>query len=124
MNPLPTFFTLRGRIPRAQYLAAGFGLALLKYSVDALVAFAGTHTFWNPIDYLNPSFAQRTAEIDTFPSWFLVFLFVWTLPFLWIGVSMSARRALDGGVSPWLGLGLGGAGFGTNFIHVAGDPRA
>jgi hypothetical protein len=29
---------------------------------------------------------------------------VWTLPFLWIGVSMSLRRALDAGLSPWIAL--------------------
>ena len=29
---------------------------------------------------------------------------VWTLPFLWIGLSMSVRRAMDAGRSPWIGL--------------------
>jgi hypothetical protein len=29
---------------------------------------------------------------------------VWTLPFFWIALSMSVRRAHDAGFSPWLGL--------------------
>lgn len=28
----------------------------------------------------------------------------WTLPFLWIGVGLSLRRAADAGRSPWLAL--------------------
>src|SRR6185503_6147187 len=27
---------------------------------------------------------------------------VWTLPFLWIGATLTLRRALDAGRSPWL----------------------
>ena len=33
-------------------------------------------------------------------------LVLWTLPFVWIGVSMSVRRAARAGLSPWLGLGF------------------
>jgi hypothetical protein len=29
---------------------------------------------------------------------------IWALPFLWIVVGMSVRRALDAGISPWHGL--------------------
>ena len=29
---------------------------------------------------------------------------LWTLPFLWVSVTMSVRRAADAGKSPWLGL--------------------
>jgi hypothetical protein len=29
-----------------------------------------------------------------------------TLPFFWIGVSMSVRRAADAGLPPFLGLGF------------------
>jgi hypothetical protein len=31
-------------------------------------------------------------------------LYLWTIPFLWISVSMSIRRAADAGLSPWLGF--------------------
>lgn len=105
-NALSVFFTLRGRVSRRQYLAAGAGLALFKYTVDAGVAYLTLRTFWSPLDYLNPTLAQRMAEVDRFPSLLLVFLFLWTLPFLWVGVSMSARRAVDAGLSPWIGLGF------------------
>ncbi len=29
---------------------------------------------------------------------------MWTLPFFWVAISMSVRRAADAGHSPWVGL--------------------
>ena len=38
-------FRLDGRVGRAQFLAAGLGLALLKYAVEATVCLAVTGVF-------------------------------------------------------------------------------
>lgn len=38
------------------------------------------------------------------PDWFAPAIVLWSLPFIWIGVSMSIRRAADAGLSPWFGL--------------------
>jgi uncharacterized membrane protein YhaH (DUF805 family)/uncharacterized protein YndB with AHSA1/START domain len=36
------------------------------------------------------------------PDWLLWGLALWSLPFMWIGVSMTLRRAVDAGRSPWV----------------------
>jgi hypothetical protein len=40
------------------------------------------------------------------PPWLSLALYAWTLPFLWIAVSMSIRRAADAGITPWIGFGV------------------
>ena len=104
MSWLSELFALEGRVTRSRYLAAGLGLALVKYSVDAGSYLAMTGRFWDPLTYLDPTFAHRFHEIERLPPAYLAFLLLWALPFLWIGVGMSARRARDAGLSPWLGL--------------------
>ena len=53
-----------------------------------------------PLDYLIPLLTVRGQKLSAFPTELLVALIVWTLPFIWIGVSMRLRRAIDaaGGV--------------------------
>ena len=101
---LRELFALEGGVTRSRYLAAGLGLALVKYSVDAGSYLAITGRFWDPLTYLDPTFAQRFHEVESLPPVYLAFLLLWALPFLWVGVGMSARRARDAGLSPWLGL--------------------
>lgn len=54
--------------------------------------------------YLSPILTLREKAMGTVPSWLLVVMAVNTLPFLWIGVSMSVRRAIDAGITAWAGL--------------------
>jgi len=104
MSRLRELFTLSGSVGRSQYLAAGLGLALLKYTVDAGSCLLLTGTFWDPVTYLDPTFGTRMQGVGHLPTAYLVFLILWALPFLWIGVAMSARRARDAGLSQWLSL--------------------
>jgi uncharacterized membrane protein YhaH (DUF805 family) len=104
MSALKSLFTLDGRVRRAQYLAAGFGLGIFKYVIDAGLRLAVTGEFWEPLDYLDPRASHRLGDVDAFPTVLIVWLIVWTLPFVWVGVVMSARRARDAGRSPWWGL--------------------
>ena len=106
MYRLGDLFSLRGTVGRSQYLATGLGLAMVKYSVDAGSCLVLTGTYWDPKTYLDPTFAARMQGIDHLPAGYLAFLVVWALPFLWIGVAMSARRARDAGLSQWMGLGF------------------
>ena len=76
----------------------------LKYGVDALAVWQATGTVWSPLDYLLPVWsirAQRLGEEHLLLQWVLV---GWALPFLWIGVSMTMRRAIDAGRTPWIAL--------------------
>jgi len=83
---------------------SGLSLAALKYAVDALVVYAMTGLFWSPLAYLNPIFQSRTESLSQAPEGMLVALTLFTLPFLWVGISMSVRRAVDAGLSAWAGL--------------------
>jgi hypothetical protein len=87
---------------RREYIFAGFALAALKYAVDAAAIYAAADIVWTPLDYLLPLISVRGEKVAQFPATLNLFLLVWTLPFLWIGVALSVRRARDAAISPWL----------------------
>lgn len=87
-------------VDRKRYLIAGLALALLKYGLDAGVIYASTGHVWLPHEYLSPMLATRTAILGGGNEWALALMIAWTLPCLWIGLSMSLRRAVDAGISP------------------------
>jgi len=77
-----------------------------------LLAVGGTQTLtlMHPLLYVAPTFATRgllIKELAGTPQSVelaLPLMVVWALPFIWIGVSMSFRRARNAGISPWTGL--------------------
>ena len=85
------------------YLMHGAALFALKYGVDALLVWLVQHRVWTPLDYLSPLLSLRVGG-TTSPTWLLLTQMAWTLPFLWVGVGMTMRRALDAALSPWLCL--------------------
>lgn len=103
-NVLPLWFGISQRVGPGAYAASGFGLMMLKYGVEALIIWFYASAFFSPLDFLNPLLSTRTEILRPAPSWVGWVLFAWTVPFLWIAVSMSVRRAADAGTSPWLGL--------------------
>ena len=110
MNRLKLWFGFSDSISRRTYLVNGLGLMCLKYGVDSLIFWLGTQRVIAPLDYLHPSIAHRLHALDldhlsdqSF-TWWLVASLLWSLPFIWIGVSMSARRAINAGLSKWIGL--------------------
>ena len=90
-----------GRLP---YALSGFGLMALKYAVDSLLILRSAGITWTPIDYLTPLGTESLATLSEAPGPVLWVLAIWTLPFIWIGASMTVRRAVDVGLSPWAGL--------------------
>src|SRR5688572_24842141 len=97
-------FGFRERIDRGFYLRVGLGLMLLKYVVDASIIGIATGRLWTPLDYLVPLVSLRGDTVAALPPWLTIALILWTLPFIWIGVSMTLRRAVDAGQSPWWSL--------------------
>jgi uncharacterized membrane protein YhaH (DUF805 family) len=97
-------FDINQPLSRREYVLTGFLLALFKYAVDAFSVYATTGLVWTPLDYLVPLITIRGTKIAEFPGALSMFLFVWTLPFLAIGIVLSARRARDARMSPWLVL--------------------
>jgi len=101
---LRLWFSFHEPVDRRTYLRHGTGLMLFKYGVDVAVVWAFAGRLWTPLTYVNPVWVLREQLLRDAPAWLGPALVLWTLPFLWIGVSMTLRRAADAGRSPWWGL--------------------
>ena len=100
----PLLFGLRARVPRKPYVVAGLSLAALKFGLDFALVRGFTGESWSPLGYLVPSVLLRETGHGSAPVAMYVLLALSAMPFLWIGLSMSVRRAADAGLSPWLGV--------------------
>ena len=101
---LRLWFGLHDRVGRLAYGATGVGLMMLKYIVEALLIKVFAGSFFTPVDFVNPLLSIRSQAYATAPEWLGLVLVIWSLPFLWVALSMSVRRAADAGISPWIGL--------------------
>lgn len=88
-------------IDRRTYVLHGLGLAVVKYAGDVALVWLATGQVWTPTDYLQSVYSLVSMRLAGSPSWLLPALGVWTLPFVWLGVTLSIRRALDAGRSCW-----------------------
>ncbi|MFO0983772.1 MAG: SRPBCC family protein [Planctomycetota bacterium] len=95
---------LREPVARRTYAVAGFGLMFGKYLADAMLVRWCTGQPWTPVDYLSPLWTERSAKLAQAPPAFLIAMALWTLPFVWVGATLSIRRAEDAVGSGWLGL--------------------
>ena len=98
------WFGFDAPVDRRTYVLNGAGLMACKYLMDAAVVGAFTGRLFTPLDYLNPVWTMRQQALRGVPTWAVLAMALWTLPFLWVGVGMSMRRALDAGRSAWLAL--------------------
>lgn len=98
------WFSFDPRVTRRDYLISGVSLAVAKILGDSAILWLGTGRLWDAEYYLQPVRTLLTISLADAPSIMVPILAAWTLPFLWVGVSMSVRRAIDAGSSPWLGL--------------------
>ncbi|MDP6943166.1 MAG: hypothetical protein QF464_03370, partial [Myxococcota bacterium] len=98
------WFGFRTTVGRKAYALSGLGLMALKYAVDNALLWGLAGAFMDPLTYLNPILEQRFPDVDKDATVLVLLMALWALPFLWIGVSMSLRRAADAGWSPWVGL--------------------
>jgi hypothetical protein len=114
MNMMKRWFGMSAPVSPRFYLLSGLGLMLVRCIGDSTVLFAmaGTRAFefWNPAIYISPFLTHRAELLKEMMGGSdaaqiaVGVLALWALPFAWIGVSMSMRRARDGGQSLWLGL--------------------
>lgn len=91
--------TLEGKVGRKEYALAGFSLMALKYAFEAVAIRLVTGASWTPLEYFTPLWSVRESKLGAAPDGFLLLLGAWTLPFVWIGASMTLRRARDAGFS-------------------------
>ena len=101
---LRLWLTLRDPVGPRAYLWSGLGLMALKYAVDAGTVWLVLHRVWTPLNYFIPTLGGREYALKNAPDRLLWALVVWSLPFMWVGVSMTLRRAVDAGRSAWLCL--------------------
>ncbi len=102
---LKLWFGLSMEVPRSAYIASGFGLMGFKYAVEAGIIWCLSGRFFSPLDFLNPMLSMRQVFFrPPVPEWVPWILFFWSIPFLWVAIGMSVRRAADAGLSPWSGL--------------------
>ncbi len=95
------WWTFDAPVRRRDYLLHGVGLVTLKYAGDVLLVALGTGRFWTPLDYLRSIPFLMSTRFDGAPAWLMPALALWTLPFLWAGITLTLRRALDAGWSAW-----------------------
>lgn len=103
---LPAFWLGLSRdVSQVSYAATGLGLMAAKYAVEAGLIYHYTGRFFSPLDFLNPLLSMREQFLRApAPPWLGWSLFLWSLPFVWIAVSMSVRRSANAGATAWLGL--------------------
>jgi uncharacterized membrane protein YhaH (DUF805 family) len=98
---LRSCLSLSAPVNRRTYFLAGFSLAAVKYLGDVALIWQATGQFWKPTDYLALTHSFFYTNLKGAPSWLLPALGLCVLPFLLIGVTLTLRRALDAGISPW-----------------------
>ena len=103
MATMSLLFGLRCRVSRRPYIVSGCLLAVLKFAVDFAIVYGFTGRSWHPLGYLIPSIILRDMDMGSVPEWMHLCVAAASMPFLWVGLSMSMRRAADAGVTPWLG---------------------
>jgi uncharacterized membrane protein YhaH (DUF805 family) len=93
-----------GKVSRAKYAAVGFIGVAVKYTLDRMfaAAFLGYRegfifNYWAPLGK-----AARLDHLSSTEAKFLATLLLLSIPFLWLGVSMSVRRLRDAGQPVWL----------------------
>ena len=103
-DDLRSALRLRGPLSRRTYFTAGVTLTLVKYVIDAAVIYSLTGIVWRPTDYVGPLVTLGGGVVTAFPTGLSVALLLWTLPFLWFGVTITVRRAIDAGLSGWISV--------------------
>ena len=100
---LHLWFSTATTVGRLPYAVSGVGLMIFKYGVEAAVLWAYTGLFYTPWNFVNPSVNRYVKFGEAVTPWLGWAWILWSLPFLWIAVSMSVRRAVDAGRNGLLG---------------------
>ena len=104
MGGLAVVAGVRALVSPGLYLRVGLGLGVAKYALDLALIYAVTGKWLSPLAYLAPLATLRGPLLNDAPDGLLVALVVLTLPFAWVGASMSVRRARDAGLPAAAGL--------------------
>jgi hypothetical protein len=100
------WWTFAAPVSRRDYARHGVGLVALKYGGDVALVALAVGRVWTPADYAHSIPFLLATRLEGAPPWLMPALALWTLPFLWAGVTLTMRRALDAGWSALLALGF------------------
>jgi len=83
---------VRGKTGRRRFALWGVLLVAFKYNLDRALA-AALHRSWSPFDYLQPRHGSSPLQTAAWDFWLA--LIVVSLPFIWAGITLTARRLRD-----------------------------
>ena len=91
-----------GRVGRGAYATVGIVLVAIKHNLDRLIAtyylgYNNSFNYWAPLGK-----AARLDHISPREADFLATLLLFSIPFLWLGVTLTVQRLRDAGQPVWL----------------------
>jgi hypothetical protein len=96
-------WTWEGAIDRGPYALVGLAGFAIKHNLDRLVATAGFHRRWGLFNYWIPlERAVRITSLSASDRTFLATMLAVSLPFIWVGVTLTVKRLRAMGLPPWL----------------------
>ncbi len=98
------WFGFRLPVNRRAYLLTGLSLMLIKYLAECLILYLGAGQTLSPAAFLLPTVSARVSLLSPATEWMAYLWIGLSLPFLWVAISMSARRAQHAGWSPMICL--------------------
>ena len=98
---LRLWFTFEVPVRRLPFALSGIGLAVLKYLIDRTIVMSTSELPWPLTSYLHPFYAGGSGGVPFEVPVALVYV---TIPFLYVGASLTARRCLDAGLPAILSL--------------------
>jgi uncharacterized membrane protein YhaH (DUF805 family) len=100
---LANLWSWEGRVGRAAYLAVGMIGFALKFAMDWLVVTRVFHRAWSPLFYWRPFGAIRGVRyLHGSDAGFALVMLLLSLPFIWVGVTMTVKRLRDACQPVWL----------------------
>lgn len=101
---LRQWFGFRTPVSRLAYVLGGVLFMGIKFAIDRAIFTHVVHKELTPLAFLSPFFRDRAALLSDAPEGSIWLLLLVSLPFLWLGASMSVRRAFDAGLPPLVGF--------------------
>src|SRR5215470_4483901 len=91
-----------GRVSRATFAGIGLVSVAIKHNLDRLIAssflgYKNSFNYWAPLGK-----AARLNHLSDLEAKFLATLLLVSIPFIWIGVTMTVKRLRDAGQPVWL----------------------
>ncbi len=98
-----TLWRWDGTIDRGPYAVIGFVGLAIKHNLDRALATAVFRRHWAPFSYwIPPGKAMRITSLTREDQQFLAAMLLLALPFIWVGVVLTARRLRSAGLPMWL----------------------